>query len=466
VIQSWLPAHDGEQRRARGTRIAGLLLCALVAGTGLDGLAQSSPDPATAAHGPLGPQTLELATRMNLVVEYPGDGSVLPDARGCGTFVAGWAGGTRFDVIFVIDTSKSTEDASGADIDGDGVVGRGRVDESGQFRNSDPGDSILASEIAAARELLHGLHPGQTRVGVVSFAGSPPRPLEWIFPRAPSAVTIHPLALDHDAVDAALERMMDSAPEGSTDIAAGIDRALAEFEAGREDTPAEFERRRFVLFFTDGTPTLPFGPNAKAKNLAAVFEATGRAQAANVRIHTFAIGPRALSSPTAVLEMADRTGGAFTPVRHPADLVEAVRHAALGEPKVSLRNTTTGDDAFPFTVAPDGAFHGFVRLKRGSNRLEIRAESEGAPARVAALDVDLDPKAPKSTLPGKLVARRVASLEACLADMEQLTRDAERERNERVRTRLAEEIEHERRRARQEAQRKRLEISGEDDEQP
>jgi hypothetical protein len=170
----------------------------------------------------------------------------------------------------------------------------------------------------------------------------------------------------------------------------------------------------------------------------------------------------------AVVEMAERSGGSFTPVRHPADLVDAVRHAVLGEPRVSLRNATTGDEAFPFAVAPDGAFHGFVRLAPGRNRLEIRAESAGAPAQLATLDLVLDPDAPAPALPDHLVSRHVAGLEECLAALKRLTLEAERERAERLRQRLAEEIERERRRAREraEAQRKRLELRVEQDEQP
>jgi hypothetical protein len=281
-------------------------------------------------------------------------------------------------------------------------------------------------------------------------------------------VTVQPLTLDDTAVGDALDRMASWTPEGSTDIAAGIDRALAEFEATGEDDAPGLERQRLMLFFTDGYPTLPFDADAEAQNIAAVLEATARAREAGVRIHTFAIGPPALDSPMAVVEMADRSGGAFTPVRHPADLVEAVRHVVLGEPQVSLRNATTGDDAFPFSVAPDGTFHGFVRLARGSNRLEIRAASEGAPPQVETLDVDLDPNAPVPALPDHLVSRRVASLEECLEGLKRETLEAERERVERLRKRLAEEMERERRRARERAddQRRRLEIGVEDDEQP
>jgi hypothetical protein len=405
---------------------------------------------------------------MNLVVEYPRNGSVVPETRGCGSYVAGWAGATPFDVVFVIDTSESTRDPSGADIDGDGRVGRAHLDESGRLENSDPGDSILAAEVAAARELLHGLHPANTRVGIVSFSGSPSRPMEWIFPRSPSAVTVQSLTLDHAAVGDAFDRMARQKPEGSTNMAAGIDRALADFETPDGfDAPA-VERRRLILFFTDGYPTLPFGPEAEAENIGAVLEAAARAREAGARIHAYAIGSSALESPMAVVEMAQRTGGAFTPVRHPADLADMVRHAAPGELSLSVRNTTTGDEAFPFSAAPDGAFQGFVRLARGWNRLEIRAAPDGVPALVETLDLEFDPNAPPSALPVNLVSRRIALLEECLAGLKRLTLEAERDRAERLRKRLAEEIARERRRAREraEAQRKRLELTIDEEEQP
>lgn len=422
------------------------------------------PSPSNAEPESLGPHPLEMTSRLHLEVEYPSDGAVVPDPRGCGFYVAGWAGVTRFDVVFVIDTSESTRDPSGGDIDGDGRVGRARIDASGEFENSDPGDSILAAEVEAAREILQGLHSEHTRVAIVAFAGSPDRPLEWLFPRAPSAVTVQSLTFDHDAARAALDRMASQEPAGSTDIAAGVDRALAEFDAPEVIEAPGFARQRLMLFFTDGYPTLPFGPDAEAENIDAVLGAVERAREARARIHTFAIGAPALESPMAVIEMAERSGGSFTPVRHPADLVQTVRHAVLGEPDVELRNATTGEQAFPFVVAPDGGFHGFVGLADGPNRLEIRATSEGAPPQVETLDLVLDPDAAPSALPQHLVARRHALLEKCLEGLKRLTREAEREQAERLRLRLAAEIERERQRARERAeeQRKRLEIRAED----
>ncbi|MBW2400529.1 MAG: hypothetical protein JRG80_14805, partial [Deltaproteobacteria bacterium] len=66
-----------------------------------------------------------------------------------------------FDVVLIIDVSGSTKIASGVDVDGDGEVGFDPYLElvppgtyPPDLRNTDPGDSILAAEISAARALL------------------------------------------------------------------------------------------------------------------------------------------------------------------------------------------------------------------------------------------------------------------------------------------------------------------------
>ncbi|NJO38424.1 MAG: VWA domain-containing protein, partial [Rhizobiales bacterium] len=113
-----------------------------------------------------------LSTTLKLEIEEPKDGSIVGTAEGA--FLAGRAIALlgefkRFDVMIVIDTSDSTRAASGADINGNGIVGAGGL--SGIFKQTDPGDSILAAEIAAAKRVVESLDPRNTRVGVVTFAG-------------------------------------------------------------------------------------------------------------------------------------------------------------------------------------------------------------------------------------------------------------------------------------------------------
>ena len=263
-------------------------------------------------------------------VEYPQDGAVISDFI-CGAFISGraHAGRSGFDVAIVLDTSRSTIDPSGADVDGDGVVGTTAPDRGAAIfhaANSDPDDSILAAEVAAARELLGQLDPGITRVSLVAFSGDP-RGLPGATPE-PAATVLEPLTSDFPRIEAALEELRRQVPRGATHMAAGLDRAriaLAEPSGGSSDA----EREKVVFFFTDGQPTLPHGPGLEAANILEVLDAVGRAERAGLRIHSFAIGAEALEGPLAVVEMARQTGGYFVPVRRPGDLIHADRHGAV-----------------------------------------------------------------------------------------------------------------------------------------
>ncbi|MBW2399717.1 MAG: VWA domain-containing protein, partial [Deltaproteobacteria bacterium] len=271
--------------------------------------------------------------RVELEVEYPPDGAVV-NGSACGVFVAGHAlslsgESARLDVVIVLDTSLSTIDTSGADINGNGIVGRPLVGQVGPIfdeQSSDPGDSVLAAEIAAARLLLRGLDPRRTRLAVVTFsgeasdaraggsAGDPPEP----------ASTIQPLTFDHALIDLALSGVLGQEPSGSTHMAAGVDQATRELVAPAE-TSTNPGSQKVVVFFTDGQPTLPYGPAFERENVLAVLDAAERAAQADVRIHSFAIGSDALEGPVAVVEMAARTGGSFTPVPRAGALVELMR---------------------------------------------------------------------------------------------------------------------------------------------
>src|SRR5258705_531834 len=83
-----------------------------------------------------------------IAVEPPASGATVGSGLG---FVAGRATSEvarLLDVVLVIDTSDSTEMPSGADIDGDGVVGAERTTRP---VSSDEGDTVLAAEVAASR---------------------------------------------------------------------------------------------------------------------------------------------------------------------------------------------------------------------------------------------------------------------------------------------------------------------------
>src|SRR4030042_4562131 len=115
------------------------------------------------------------------------------------------------DVVFLIDSSSSTADSSGADVNGNGRAGKDiPIIPFLLTRNTDGGDSILAAEVASARKLLQRFDPLSTAVAVVSFDGQ--RAMGWGNGRGrfiPDAIVEQPLTSDFRLVDAALHRHLD-----------------------------------------------------------------------------------------------------------------------------------------------------------------------------------------------------------------------------------------------------------------
>ncbi|MBW2576905.1 MAG: VWA domain-containing protein [Deltaproteobacteria bacterium] len=407
-------------------------------------------------------------TNIHLEIEFPGDGAVVSDSA-CGTFVAGRAmalddRSKRFDVALVLDTSGSTRAATGADVDGDGVVGmeqRGRISSFFGGGSTDEGDSVLAAEVAAARQILRDFDPRTTRVAVVTFAGGDGRK-----ETGPPALTRQPLTSEYARVEQALDFILRAEPHGQTHISGAVDHATMELLGligSRSDKLSDSEK--LVFFFTDGQPTLPYGPLAQSDNTRAVRRSAMRANKAGIRIHSFAIGPEALAGPIASVELADMTGGSFIPVRHPGELsavVEALNFANLEE--VILQSDTTGNPADPFRVTADGSWGGFVKMVPGSNTIRISARSTDGIEAVKRLHVIHEPVAQPLSVPADLGLRHNRLLEDCLRNLKQVRVEVEKVQAEKVRKELLLEIGKERAKARKRAaeQRKQLELEIED----
>jgi hypothetical protein len=372
-------------------------------------------------------------------------------------FVAGHAvesrGGTRrFDLIVVIDTSESTSLPAGVDVDGDGVVGVPLgPNEAG---STDPDDSILAAEVAAAKSLVSGLDPRNTRVGVVSFAGMSAKSRTGRVRIERASVTREPLTSDPRRLRRALDAVRDEGAAGMTHMAAGIDLATLELlglegALSRHDPASE----KAMLFFTDGEPTLPHTYSMTA-NVRAVFAAAARARRAGVRIDSFAIGPEALAGPLPVVEMAAITDGLFTPVRHPGKLVRSMSLVSFARvDALELQNLTTGQAAYELRLHADGSWNALVPVAPGLNELEVRARGIDGAETAQRLAVTRTPGREPPAIPAELLPRMNALLAARLEAL-----DAERA--ERVRRELIIEIQKEREAAGRRAtqQRKELQI--------
>jgi hypothetical protein len=368
-------------------------------------------------------------SRVHLQIEVPGENALVGDPDGmafiAGQALAGPADLERFDLGFVIDTSRSTDAPSGADVDGDGRVGRrgpkivpAFLGSFLPFRNSDPDDSVLAAEVAAVRTLLEQLDPRSTRVGVVGFAGDAVR-------ESVDAWTAVPLTSDYERVHAGLDAILAAGPRGETHMAAGLRRGVVELLGTSSASSQRREARRILIFVTDGTPTLPFPGQSKWRNAAAAIREARLAARAGVRIDTYAVGRRAVSRPVAAVGIARAAGGRFTAVRDPGDLPRILERARFTEIEtLEIQNRTTGEHAAHVIRGVDGSFAALVPMREGQNRVRVVARSSDGGAGSRTVTLRFLPEAAMPELPAGLVDRRNRLLESRLSELREARQQA------------------------------------------
>lgn len=411
----------------------------------------------------------EQRSRLELQIETPEDGAIVGDPGGF-AFIAGralalYGEHQTFDIIFAIDTSESTSASSGADIDGDGEVGRPRGGKWLSVLGSvvpmpltDRDDSVLAAEVAAARALLDQLDPRSTRVGVIAFSGDND-------PMTPDAYTEVPLTADYARVGKGLRELVERGPDGMTNMVAGVNTAIVEL-LGTESAYSEKREgaRRIVLFLTDGYPTLPF-EQSRRLNARAAIERAKKARRAKIRIDTFAIGEEALDEPVSVVEMARVTDGIFTPVRDPRNLEAIFEEVSFAEIEaLDIRNRTTGKPASYVIRNADGSFSALIPMTNGGNTVEVFARAtDGSEAR-RRVRLRFLPEGEVQPLTPSLVAQRNRLLENRLLDLQRRNLQIREERDEQLRRELRVEIEKERAEATRRADEalKRLQIDVEE----
>ena len=288
------------------------------------------------------------------------------------------------DIVFVIDISGSTSQYAGADFgdmgplpDNSGSFGLGRPQISigggigiGQpsFRNLR--NSILAAEVAASRRLLLQLNSETTRIGVVTFGES--------------AQVLQPLTHDFEKVRRVLDDILRSGPYGGTNMAEGIRSAITELMGlGRSEKKTDTIKVEFLL--TDGFPTMPIGGGRRAapEDTDFAINAARLAGKAGIKVHVFALGEEALSYPRAAVGIAKASGGTYTPVSRPADVLAVVENVSLvGVDYVQVVNQTTGQKATQLRLAADGFFSSAVPVAEGKNQIDVFARaSDGSTKR-------------------------------------------------------------------------------------
>lgn len=308
-----------------------------------------------------------------------------------GTATAGADGPLGFDVMLVLDVSRSTQTASGADVDGDGEIGEDPhqgLYAPGEFPDdvysTDPEDTVLHAEVLAARALIEGLDPKRVRVGLITFSGEvdPETGLRRA-PEQQDATLKVPLTRDFSQLQSALDEVLREGPHGATNFAAGIRLATQELAgmSGARSRPVD-GHKRVMLFLTDGIPSFPAGraDTQDPEDVEAAVRAARVSQVAAIRINSFALGMDALARPKAATEIAAVTLGTFTPVIEPGGVVVALQSVSFANVEdVGVVNVTTREHATDVHLNPDGSFVAFVPVKVGRNRVIVNAlSSDGA----------------------------------------------------------------------------------------
>ena len=284
------------------------------------------------------------------------------------------------DILLVIDVSGSTAMYAGADLgeadqppESSGfsapqiIIGGMNIGKP-PLRN--PRNSILAAEIAAARRLLLQLNSDTTRVGVVTFSEG--------------ARLLQPLTHDFEQVRRVLSDILGGGPFGGTNMVEGIRLATAElFGLGTSEKKIDAIKVQFLL--TDGFPSLPIGGGKRAtpQDTDLAINAARLAGKAGIRVHVFALGDEALSYPRAAIGIARESGGTYTPVIRPADVLAVLESiSVVGVDYVQVVNQTMGQKASHLRLAADGFFSSAVPVVEGRNQIDVLARaSDGSNGR-------------------------------------------------------------------------------------
>ncbi len=307
-----------------------------------------------------------------------------------------------FDVMIAIDVSKSTRFPSGIDVDEDGDVGFNPHEEliaPGTYHEdvvcSDPDDSILSAEIQAARMLIDSLTAGRSRVGVLTFSGEVDLETgERVSPNQKDAQLRVAMTDDFNAAKEELDEIHREGSHGATNFSAAIRLAVVELVGlTGSKSKARPRARRMLQFLTDGVPTFPYGrgDTPDAEDTEEAINAARLARKAGLTINSFALGRYALESPVATTEMARLTGGVYTPVRNPGEILAFLRSVSFANIEdVVITNLTTNDISYDVHLSPDGSFSGFVPVGTGRNTVQVTVLASDGGENSVSLNVDFE----------------------------------------------------------------------------
>jgi len=284
------------------------------------------------------------------------------------------------DIFLVIDISGSTAMYAGADLGeadqppASSGFGMPQISIGGMSLGNppprNPRNSVLAAEVAAARRLLVQLNAETTRIGVLTFGEN--------------AKLLQPLTHDFEQVRRVLTEILRAGASGGTNMVEGIRMGITELMGlGSSQRRTDAVKVQFLL--TDGFPSLPIGGGKRAapEDTDLAINAARLAGKAGIKVHVFALGDEALSYPRAAVGIAKESGGTYTPVVRPVDVLAVLENiSVVGVEFVQIVNQTIGQKASQLRLATDGFFSSAVPVAEGRNQIEVFARaSDGSNSR-------------------------------------------------------------------------------------
>ncbi len=232
------------------------------------------------------------------------------------------------DVAIAIDTSASTADPSGSDINGDGTIGELR-----DGMMPDRGDSLLAAQVAGIKSVVSEGSLHDLRLSIISFSGKDRFDDRASPERFPDAILRGELTSDSQELEATLDRVLKGGSWGTANFAAAMRRSLDALDVGWGRAPAD-GRRRMVLLLADSPAPVRPGPTqyfyrtlegdphgSVVRSDPLMAAAAKRAIRSHVVINTFGLGEAADADPPhALSRVAGATGGRYRAVKDPARL--------------------------------------------------------------------------------------------------------------------------------------------------
>ncbi len=279
------------------------------------------------------------------------------------------------DLVLLLDVSAATDEPSGLDVDGDGELGfhpgrylRVLQPPDYDLHCTDPDDTILAAEIAAATRLIEHAGDRRGRITLLEFTtDSEPRSSR----RAPAQRAPWRGKRLHER----LNQLRDGAKPRPLSQHAALRKILT-------PRPTRRDIRRVVALFAATPAPLPGRtgrPHAHPEGAtpwSAALALPTTLRSSGIELHAFGFGPLGASPPPDLLEFTQSAGGVYREVRKLSDVTRLfggdVANLIRG---IEIHDPDSGNRATDVALSGDGSFSGHLALREGRNRIHVRLDT-------------------------------------------------------------------------------------------